>query len=84
MRNSTSPSFKGVFAATGTSVTSPDTEGMTCTALRITATGPEGAPQPMGMNRPTRRANSTRTGDSFQNVLRGMNRSQTNRASSAI
>ena len=84
MRNSTSPSLTGVFAITGTSTTSPATEGTICTELRPTAPGPEGAPHPMGMNSPTRRSSSTMTGEIFQNVLNGMNRSQTNRARSAI
>jgi hypothetical protein len=84
MRNRTSPSLTDVFAATGTSTTSPATDGTICTELRTTAVGPEGAPHPIGMNSPTIRASSTMAGDSFQNVLSGMNRSQTNSASRAI
>ena len=35
---------------------------MICTELRKTTTGSDGAPQPIGMNKPTSRTSSTRTG----------------------
>jgi hypothetical protein len=50
----------------------------------MTAAGPEGAPQPIGMNSPISRRTSTSAGESFQNRLNGMNRSQTNRTRRAM
>ena len=45
---------------------------------------PDGAPQPIGMNRPRFKASSTISGENFQNRFSGMNPSQTNSASSAM
>jgi len=84
IRKRTSPSLSGVFALTGTSTTSPATEGTIWIELRMTAAGPEGAPQPIGMNSPISRRTSTSAGESFQNRLNGMNRSQTNRTRRAM
>ena len=50
----------------------------------FTVPGVDGAPQPMGMKRPTSRSSSTRTGETFQNRFKGMKRSQTNSARSAM
>ena len=71
MRNSTSPALSGLFGSTGTSSTSPATSGTICTELRTTSAAPCGAPQPIGMNRPTSSSSSTMTGETFQNRLKG-------------
>ncbi len=70
MRNSTSPALSGLFASTGTSITSPATLGTIETELRTSRTGPCGAPHPIGMNSPRLSSSRTMNGDAFQNRLK--------------
>jgi hypothetical protein len=65
-------------------MTSPATDGTICTELRATTAAPEGAPHPIGMNKPTTRATATMSGENFQNRLKGINPSQTNKARIAM